>query len=40
MFQKTAKDIEARIQLLESRDPVRNVHIINKLKRQLRKMTF
>jgi hypothetical protein len=28
--------IEARIELLSARDPIRNARIINKLKRQLR----
>ena len=30
--------IENRIALLSNRDPVRNMRIINKLKRQLRKL--
>jgi hypothetical protein len=31
-------EIENRIRLLESKDPVRNMRIINKLKRKLRAM--
>ena len=31
-------EIENRIRLLESRDPVRNARIVNKLKRKLRAM--
>ena len=30
--------IENRIELLSNRDPVRNMRIINKLKRQLRRL--
>jgi hypothetical protein len=37
-MKKTAREIENRIHLLESRDPVVNKNIINKLKRQLRRM--
>jgi hypothetical protein len=35
---RTAQSIENRIHLLEQRDPVGNAKIINKLKRQLRKI--
>ena len=35
---KTVEMLEARINLLEQRDPVENANIIKKLKRQLRKL--
>ena len=35
---QTVKTLEARINLLEQRDPVSNANIIKKLKRQLRKL--
>lgn len=37
-MRKTAAEIETRIRILSARDPVGNAAIINKLKRQLRKM--
>lgn len=35
---RTIEQIEARINLLEQRDPVANAHIIAKLKRQIRRL--
>lgn len=35
---RSIESIEARINLLEQRDPVANANIIKKLKRQLRKL--
>ena len=35
---QTAESLNARINLLEQRDPVANANIIKKLKRQLRKL--
>ena len=35
---QTVESINARINLLEQRDPVANANIIRKLKRQLRKL--
>lgn len=35
---KTIEILEARINLLEQRDPVENRNIVNKLKRQIRKL--
>lgn len=35
---QTVESINARINLLEQRDPVANANIIKKLKRQLRKL--
>ena len=35
---KTILEIKNRIHLLDERDPVGNLRIINKLKRQLRKL--
>jgi hypothetical protein len=37
-MKKTAQEIKNRIHLLNERDPVGNMRIINKLKRQLRRM--
>ena len=37
-MKQTIVGIEARINLLEQRDPVANANIIKKLKRQLRKL--
>ena len=37
-MKKTIVELEARINLLEQRNPVENRNIINKLKRQLRKL--
>lgn len=35
---KTVEMLEARINLLEQRDPVANRNIINKIKREIRKL--
>ena len=35
---RSIESIEARINLLEQRDPVSNANLIKKLKRQLRKL--
>lgn len=35
---ETISSVKCRIQKLTSRDPVRNVNIINKLKRKLRQL--
>lgn len=35
---KTVQEIKNRIHLLDARDPVGNLRIINKLKRHLRRM--
>ena len=35
---KTITQLQARINLLQERDPATNVNIINKLKRKLRKL--
>ena len=35
---RTIEQLEARINLLEQRDPVANAHIIAKLKRQIRRL--
>ncbi len=35
---QTIEMLEARINLLEQRDPVANAHIINKLKRKIRRL--
>ena len=37
-MKKTVSEIKQRIHLLDERDPIGNLRIVNKLKRQLRKM--
>ncbi len=37
-MEKTVEMLQARINILEQRDPVVNKNIVNKLKRQIRKL--
>ena len=38
LMEKTVEMLQARINILEQRDPVVNKNIVNKLKRQIRKL--